>query len=129
MAIISHGIDLVSIARVQAMLDAHGERFTKRCFTTAERAYAEAGGMQRGQRFAARFAAKEAVMKAIGTGWAQGVAWQDIEVLRDEKGVPGVRLNGRAAEIAAARGISAWHLSLSHTSELAMASVVAVNGS
>ena len=129
MPIISHGIDLVSIARVQAMLDDHGERFAERCFTAAERAYAEAGGMQRGQRFAARFAAKEAVMKALGTGWAQGVAWQDIEVLRDEKGVPVVRLAGRAAEVASERGIGAWHLSLSHTTDLAMASAIAVGGS
>ena len=125
MLIIAHGIDLVSIARVQAMLDDHGDRFAQRCFTPAERDYADAGGMQRGQRFAARFAAKEAVMKALGTGWAQGVAWQEIEVLRDGRGVPGVGLSGRAEDVSRERGISAWHLSLSHTADLAIASAIA----
>lgn len=125
MTIIAHGIDLTSIDRVRTLLDEHGDRFLERCFTADEAVYAIAGGVQRYQRFAARFAAKEAVMKALGTGWAQGVAWRDIEVWRDERGVPCLRLSGLAAEIARERGIDHWHLSLSHTAELAMASAIA----
>lgn len=123
--IIGHGIDLVEIARIVRMLDEHGDRFTCRCFTEEERAYADASPAVRGERFAARFAAKEAVLKALGTGLRDGIDWTDIEVLRDAAGAPSVRLVGRAREIADELGIQDWALSLTHAGGLAMASVIA----
>ncbi|MEM7229520.1 MAG: holo-ACP synthase [Planctomycetota bacterium] len=122
----AHGVDLVEIARITAMLDRHAERFAERCFTVAERAYADAGKRRRSERYAGRFAAKEAVLKALGTGWSSGIAWTDVEVLRAPSGQPGVRLTGEAAAIAARRGIDHWLISLSHTDDLAMASVIGV---
>jgi holo-[acyl-carrier protein] synthase len=124
-AIRGHGIDLVEDARIEAMLTAHAERFLERVFTEGERAYAASAPGLRVERLAVRFAAKEAVLKALGTGWSGGIAWQDVEVVREEGGVPGVRLHGKAAETAAAAGIGRWHLSLSHAGGFSIASVVA----
>jgi holo-[acyl-carrier protein] synthase len=125
MRIIGHGVDLVEIARIERMLDDHGDRFVARCYTPEERAYADASAAVRGERYAARFAAKEAVLKALGTGLRDGIEWTDIGVTRDASGAPSVHLVGRAAEVAAARGIEAWNLSLSHAGGMAMASVIA----
>ncbi len=127
MAIIGHGIDAVEVARIGRLLDERGERFGERCFTGAERAYADSS-RRRIEHYAARFAAKEAVMKALGTGWAQGVGWTDIEVTRDDAGRPGVRLHGVAAEIAGRLGITRWSISLTHTGTVAVASVIAEDG-
>lgn len=126
MRIIGHGVDLVDLERIQAMLDRHGERFVSRVFTASERAYAEAARRRRVERYAARFAAKEAVLKALGTGWRSGIAWADMEVVRHPSGLPGVRLTGRCADIARSAGVRAWHLSLSHTDRAAIASAIAV---
>jgi holo-[acyl-carrier protein] synthase len=126
MPIIGHGIDLIEIDRIERMLSDHGERFTYRCFTESERCYAEAGGRLRAERYAARFACKEAVLKALGTGWAQGTSWQDVEVRRDPAGRPTIALTGRCAEIAANLGIRRWHVSISHSRTHAMASVIGV---
>lgn len=127
--IIGHGIDLVEIARIERMLDEHGERFATRCFTAAERAYAEASAAVRGERYAARFAAKEAALKALGTGLRDGIDWTDIEVDRTAGGRPFLRLHGRAAEIAASLGIEGWAISLTHAGGMAMASVIATGRS
>lgn len=125
MTVIAHGVDMVDIARIAAVLDRHPERFLSRCFTDGECAYAEAGGKLRAQRYAVRFAAKEAVFKCLGTGWAQGVEWRDVDVRRTLDGAPFLHMSGRAAEVAASRGVTAWSLSLSHTRDMGIASVIA----
>jgi len=120
---VAHGVDLVEVARITEMLDRHGERFLERCFTPAERAYSM-GRARRTEHLAARFAAKEAVLKALGTGWRSGIAWTDVEVVVEPSGAPGVALAGRAAEVAAQRGVTGWLLSLSHAGGFAMASAI-----
>ena len=124
--IISHGIDLVDIARLERTLSEHPERFLERCFTEGERAYAESRPKRRSQHLAARFAAKEAVMKAIGTGLANGVSWKEIEVRLLPSGAPALSVTGKAGEVAAGLGITGWLISLSHTDFQAVASVIGV---
>ena len=114
------GTDLVEIRRIAELVARHGERFTGRVFTPGE--VADCGG--RAESLAARWAAKEAVAKALGTGIG-AVGWQEIEVLRGESGCPGVQLDGRAAALAAERGLTQWALSLAHDGGLALAFVVA----
>ena len=126
-AIIGHGIDAVEIARIGRLLDRQGERFRARCFTADERAYADSS-RRFVEHYAARFAAKEAVMKALGTGWARGVGWTEIEVVREDSGRPGVRLYGAAARLAAGAGVGRWWLSLTHTEGMAVASAIAEGG-
>jgi holo-[acyl-carrier protein] synthase len=126
--VIGHGIDLVEIARIEAMLAEHGERFRRRCFTDAEQAYAEAAGGRRAERYAARFAGKEAVLKALGTGWRDGIAWTDIQIVSEPSGRPGVTLSGRCAELASRLGIRRWQISLSHAGGFASASALACGG-
>ena len=122
--IVGHGIDLVETARIAELIDRHGERFLARCFTEAERAYADGSAKRRLEHLAGRFAAKEAVLKVLGTGWAQGIAWTDAEVVRLHTGQPTVRLHGRAAALAAEQGITRWVISITHTETHAMASVI-----
>lgn len=124
MRIVGHGIDLVENARIAAVLADHEERFLERVFTLAEQAY-RADSRRRTEHLAARFAAKEAAMKALGTGLASGITWTEVEVQSGPTGAPTLRLHGRAAEVAAGLGITTWHLSLSHTDTHAMASVIA----
>ncbi len=124
MRIIGHGIDIVEVARIASMLEAHGERFVTRCFTEAEAGYAESAQRRRAERYAVRFACKEAVLKALGTGWRDGIAWRQIEVRREPSGRPSLVLTGRCAEIADDLGIVQWHVSLSHTDTSAIASVL-----
>lgn len=124
MRVLGHGVDIVDIARIERTLNDHSERFLERCFTSAERAYADES-KRRTEHLAARFAAKEAVMKALGCGWAEGVGWTDIEVTRAESGQPGVVLRGEAERRAAGMGIQRWVVSLSHTEMMAIASVIA----
>jgi len=126
MHLLGHGIDLVETARIADMVERHGGRFLQRCFTAAEQAYAEARVRRRDEHLAARFAAKEATLKALGTGWRHGIAWTDIEVVREPSGRPALRLTGEADRIARAQGIRTWHLSLSHTARYATASVLAL---
>lgn len=124
MPVFGHGIDLTEIDRIESMLAEHPDRFIERCFTPREAA--DAGlGPRRSEHLAARFAAKEAALKALGTGWARGIAWTDIEVVRTDSGKPELFVTGRAAEIAAERGIARWHVSLTHTKDHAVASVIA----
>lgn len=121
--IVGTGVDLAEVARVQRSIERFGERFLSRVFTPAERAYVERK-RNRFERYAARFAAKEAGMKAIGTGWKQGVTWQDFEVANLPSGKPTLRLSGKAAEMAAQLGVKSVLLSLSHTASLAIAEVI-----
>jgi holo-[acyl-carrier protein] synthase len=124
--VLGHGVDIVEIARIAAMLATHGEAFVARCFTDAERAYGDAAPRKRAERYAGRFACKEAVLKALGTGWSAGAAWREIEVGRLASGQPTLALRGRCAELASRLGISRWTLSITHTDTLAMASVVGI---
>jgi holo-[acyl-carrier protein] synthase len=121
--IIATGIDMVEIARVEKVFARRGERFRDRVFTQSEIEYCErrAGRLE---SYAARFAAKEAVMKALGTGWAEGVAWREIEVINNEGGAPALRLDGRALERMRELGAKRAHLSLTHTRDLAVAQVI-----
>lgn len=125
MRIIGHGIDLIGIQRVGRLVELHGERFARRCFTADEWAFA-ARHQDRATYLAARFAAKEAIFKALGTGWSGGIRWTDAEVVRLASGQPTVRLAGKALEIAREMGITDWMLSLSHSDGLAIASAIAV---
>lgn len=125
MIVVGHGVDLIEVARIERMLQEHGERFCERVFTPTERAYASAGGRRTAERFAARFAAKEAAMKAIGTGWRSGIAWTDAEVVHGADGAPMLRVHGQLAAHAASMGIDLWRITITHTDHLAMASVLA----
>ena len=102
--ILGTGIDLAEVDRIAAAVSRYGPRFVERVFTPAEIAYAESKA-NRFERFAARFAAKEAGMKAIGTGWRRGVGWHDFEVVREPGGRPTLAFHGRAAEFAARLGV------------------------
>lgn len=124
MPILGHGIDLCEVSRIGEMIAEHGDRFLERCFTPGERAYA-GERKRRDEHLAGRFAAKEAVLKALGTGWSTGIGWTDIEVVLLPSGQPTVKLAGRAAEIAASLGIASWFLSITHTSTFAAASAIA----
>jgi holo-[acyl-carrier protein] synthase len=121
--ILGHGIDLVSVARIAHMVEHHGDRFLERVFTEGERRYSEAT-RKRDERLAARFAAKEAVFKALGTGWA-GVGWTSVEIVNLPSGEPTVRLHGQAADLADRLGVTSWRLSLTHTADHAAASAIA----
>ncbi|MBO8128667.1 MAG: holo-ACP synthase [Peptococcaceae bacterium] len=124
--IVSIGTDIVSVARVERVMSRCGERFLQRVFTSAEREYC-LGKRASSACLAARFAAKEAVLKALGIGLA-GCQWRDIEITTGLRGKPGVVLSGGAAGLAAARGISEVLISLSHESDYALAFAVAVKG-
>ncbi|MEM9373670.1 MAG: holo-ACP synthase [Planctomycetota bacterium] len=124
MPVVGHGVDLAEVARIERLLGQHPERFLERCFTADEQ-HDAGGGPRRGERLAARFAAKEAALKALGTGWADGIGWTDIAVRRLSSGKPELVVRGRAAEIASALGITRWHVSLTHSGAYAMASVIA----
>jgi holo-[acyl-carrier protein] synthase len=124
MRILGHGVDIVEVARIGDMVDEHGDRFLDRCFTAAERGYSQS--RKRGsEHLAGRFAAKEAVLKALGTGWRNGIAWTDVEVVPMATGQPDLKLHGAAAEAARRAGITSWSISISHTESHAMASAIA----
>ena len=121
--IVGTGIDITEVPRIREVIERHGERFLKRIFTEGEIQYCESKA-NRMERYAARFAAKEAGMKAIGTGWNHGVRWRDIEVARNPGGRPTLLLHGKAAAFAAKLGATNIALSLTHTAEEAMAQVI-----
>jgi holo-[acyl-carrier protein] synthase len=121
--ILGTGVDLAEVRRIRASVERYGERFVRRVYTPGEIAYVERKA-NKYERYAARFAAKEAGMKAIGTGWAGGVTWQDFEVANLPSGRPTLKLHGRAAAIAAGLGVRAIALSITHTAELGMAYVI-----
>jgi holo-[acyl-carrier protein] synthase len=121
--IIGTGVDLAEVPRIRASVERFGSRFTERVFTAAEIAYAESKA-NRFERYAARFAAKEAGMKALGTGWRAGVRWRDLEVANAPGGRPTLRLHGVAQEIAARNGVKQISISLTHTAEYGLAYVI-----
>lgn len=121
--IVGSGIDLVEVARIQHAVERYGERFLDRVFTRAEQEYC-LRKRTAAESFAARFAAKEAGAKALGTGIQRGVTWLQIEVVRESSGKPGLVFHGSAAQIAACLGAARAVLSLTHTESLAMASVL-----
>ena len=122
--IVGLGADVVSIARVQGLLERHRDRFLSRVLTAGERQYA-AGRGSPAESIAARFAAKEACFKAVGQGWPEdGISYQDVEVVRGSSGPPRLRLRGRLEQLARLRGATRAHLTLSHTGDLALAVVV-----
>ena len=121
--ILGTGVDLAEVPRIRAAIERHGGRFIERICTPPEIAYVERKA-NRLERYAARFAAKEAGMKAIGTGWKRGVSWRDFEVVNLPSGRPTLRLHGVASEIAQQLGVRQIWLSLTHTAELGMAHVI-----
>jgi holo-[acyl-carrier protein] synthase len=121
--ILGTGVDLAEVNRIRHAVERHGRRFVERVYTPLEIAYVERKA-NRFERYAARFAAKEAGMKAIGTGWKRGVRWQDFEVVNLASGRPTLKLHGRAAEISRELGVRSIALSLTHTAALGMAYVI-----
>jgi len=121
--IVGSGVDLCEVPRIQAAIVRHGRRFVERIYTAREIAYAESKA-NRDERFAARFAAKEAGMKALGTGWRGGVRWKDFEVANLPSGRPTLKFHGKAAEYAQKLGVRNVALSITHTKEQALAMVI-----
>lgn len=121
--IVSIGIDIVEVYRIRDTI-ARTPRFVERVYTEGERAYCESKGAAAAQSYAARFAAKEAFLKAIKTGWRGKITWQDIEVMSDADGVPTLKITGEAARILNERGADRVHLSISHTTDHAVAEVI-----
>jgi holo-[acyl-carrier protein] synthase len=125
METIAHGIDLVDFPRLEQMIERHGQRFIDRIFTVAEQEYA---GRHRNtvEKYAGRFAAKEAILKLLGTGWRGKIAWTDVEVTNNEAGRPEVSLSGEVKAIADRLKIRHISLSITHTADFAIASAVAL---
>ncbi len=121
--IVGTGIDIAEVDRITAAIARHGDAFLKRIFTRAEIAYCERH-KSKFERYAARFAAKEAAMKALGTGWRKGVRWVDIEVARQPGGRPSLQLSGEARKFADALGVTTISLSLTHSGNTALAQVI-----
>jgi holo-[acyl-carrier protein] synthase len=121
--IVSIGIDIIEVARIREVL-LRTPRFAERVFTVAERAYCDGRGAVSAQHYAARFAAKEAALKALQTGWRGGISWQDVEVSAHDSGAPYLIFRGQVLEVFNQFGATATHLSISHTSEHAIAQVV-----
>jgi len=125
--ILGTGLDLIEVGRVERAITRPltGARFRARVFTTCEVSYCESRGRPRYQSYAGRFAAKEATMKALGTGWNRNVGWGEIEVVRQRGHAPTIKLSGKAADFARKRGITRFHLTITHTAATAMAHVIA----
>ena len=124
MPIVGHGIDIVETARIERLAREHGQRFLDRCFTPAEQEYCSRNERRRCEHLAGRFAAKEAILKVIGTGWSGGISWTDIEILPTPAGSPVVTLSGETAAIAGRLGITRWFISISHIETHATASAI-----
>jgi holo-[acyl-carrier protein] synthase len=124
--IVGSGVDLCEVERIKDAIARHGSRFLERVYTAREIAYAERKA-NRYERYAARFAAKEAGMKALGTGWRGGVRWRDFEVINLPSGRPTLQFHGKAAELAQKLGVENISLSITHTSVQAMALVILEN--
>jgi len=121
--IIGMGVDIAEVGRIQAAIERHGEVFLRRVYTAKEREYCEQF-KNRYERYAGRFAAKEAGMKALGTGWRRGVRWVDLEVVREAGGRPTLALGGEAGKIAQQLGVKHVALSITHTTAQALAQVI-----
>jgi len=121
--IIGTGVDIAETVRIEQVLNRHGERFSGRLFTPQEIAYCEKF-KNKAERYAARFAAKEAAFKALGTGWREGVRWLDVEVTHLPSGKPELALYGRAQELAQQMGVTRTAVSISHADRYVMAQVI-----
>jgi holo-[acyl-carrier protein] synthase len=121
--IISIGIDIIEVVRIREVL-LRTPRFAERVFTTAERGYCDSRGVVAAQHYAVRFAAKEAALKALQTGWRGGISWQDVEISARESGAPFLIFRGQVLEVFNKFGATATHLSMSHTTQHAIAQVV-----
>jgi len=121
--IIGMGVDIAEVERIERAIERYGEVFLKRIYTERERAYCEQF-KNKYERYAGRFAAKEAAMKALGTGWRRGVRWVDLEVVRESSGRPTLALAGEAGRIAAQIGVKNIALSITHTESQALAQVI-----
>jgi holo-[acyl-carrier protein] synthase len=121
--IVGIGIDIAEPERLKEAADRYGRRFLERIFTPREMAYCERK-RNKWERYAARFAAKEAAFKALGTGWRRGVRWQEAEVVNQPSGKPTLELSGQAAEFARRLGVNAISLSITHSSQFALAQVI-----
>lgn len=121
--IVGTGIDIAEVPRIRQSIERFGDRFLQRVFTEGEIRYCDSKA-NRFERYAARFAAKEAAMKALGTGWNHGVRWRDCEVIRMPGGRPTIAFHGKAGEFAAKLGMKNAALSITHTAEQALAQVI-----
>ena len=121
--IVGTGIDIAETARIKQAMARHGERFARRIYTPGEIAYCEQH-KNKAERYAARFAAKEAAFKALGTGWRNGVQWREVEVVHQPTGKPELRLTGRAEELARELGVARMAVSLSHSDRYVVAQVI-----
>jgi holo-[acyl-carrier protein] synthase len=121
--IVGLGVDIAEVGRVKAAIERHGELFLRRVYTPREREYCERF-KNKFERYAGRFAAKEAAMKALGTGWSRGVRWVDVEVVREKGGRPTIVLAGEAAKVAERLGVKHIVMSITHTGEQALAQVI-----
>jgi holo-[acyl-carrier protein] synthase len=121
-----HGIDLVDFPRIAEMVDRHGSRFLNRIFTPAEQAYADSN-KNRIEKLAGRFAAKEAILKLLGTGWRGKIAWTDIEVINNAMGQPKVTITGEVERIAKTLHLQQIVVSITHTANFAVASAVGLS--
>ena len=127
MSIVALGLDLTQIERLAEAESRRGQRFLERLFTPGERRYCEQRAARRHVHYAGRFAVKEAVMKALGTGWTRGVRWVDIEVVRAPGAAPELVLHGETAAIARTKGIDRWHVTITHDAGIAAAVVILVS--
>jgi len=121
--IVSIGVDIIEVYRIRETIG-RTPRFVERVYTANERAYCESKGAAAAQSYAARFAAKEAFLKALKTGWRGRITWHDIEIISDESGVPSLKISGEARVILENLGANQIHLSLSHTTDHAVAQVI-----
>ncbi|MBS3734347.1 MAG: holo-ACP synthase [Phycisphaerae bacterium] len=126
MNVVAHGIDMVDCDRLQAVIRRHGQRFLQRVFTEAELDYC-LGRRREMEHLSGRFAAKEAVLKVLGTGWSAGICWTDVEIRNEPSGRPAVRLAGRCRELADSRGLTNVLVSISHIRTHAIASAVGLS--
>ncbi len=121
--IVGTGVDIAETSRIEAALERHGERFSKRIFTPAEITYCEKF-KKKGERYAARFAAKEAAFKALGTGWGKGIRWTEVEITHLPSGKPELELTGRARQVADSLGVTSSAVSISHADRYVVAQVI-----
>ncbi len=128
MSVLGHGIDIVETARIRLLVQEHGQRFLDRCFTASEQKYCARNPKRYYEHLAGRFAAKEAILKVLGTGWRGGIAWTDMEILPEPSGQPKLCLSGECLRVASELGISLWHISISHIETHATASALGLRG-
>ena len=126
MEIVAHGIDLVDFPRIDDMIKRHGAKFLDRIFTDNEQKYA-GKNREKTEKLAGRFAAKEAILKLMGTGWRGKIAWTDIEIINNKLGQPNVTITGEVKKIADSLGIKHITVSITHTANFAIASAVAIS--